>query len=120
AVIAGLSLLPPTILMGATLPAVARWVKATPGGVGWLGRPYTSNIAGVILGCLLSGFYLLRQFDVSVVTVVAVLANLTVSAIAFAMAARTQHRPSSVQEPRLAALERATHAIYFAIAMSGL
>src|SRR6056300_748887 len=30
---AGLCLLPPTILMGATLPAIARWVKSTPNGV---------------------------------------------------------------------------------------
>ena len=34
AAIAGLCLLPPTILMGATLPAIARWVETTPRGVG--------------------------------------------------------------------------------------
>ena len=31
-VIAGLCLLPPTILMGATLPAIARWLETTPQG----------------------------------------------------------------------------------------
>ena len=31
--VAGVCLLPPTILMGATLPAVARWVETTPAGV---------------------------------------------------------------------------------------
>ena len=31
--IAGICLLPPTMLMGATLPAISRWVKATPDGV---------------------------------------------------------------------------------------
>ena len=30
-------LLPPTLLMGATLPAIARWVETTPQGVSWLG-----------------------------------------------------------------------------------
>ena len=30
-------LLPPTFLMGATLPAISRWVEATPRGVSWLG-----------------------------------------------------------------------------------
>src|SRR4051794_21777378 len=30
-------LLPPTLLMGATLPAIARWVEATQHGVSWLG-----------------------------------------------------------------------------------
>ena len=50
AVIAGICLLPPTVLMGATLPAIARWVKATPDGVSWLGFFYGGNIAGGVLG----------------------------------------------------------------------
>src|SRR2546429_7779113 len=36
-VVAGLCLLPPTILMGATLPAISRWLETTPEGVSWLG-----------------------------------------------------------------------------------
>ncbi len=40
AIVAGICLLPPTILMGATLPAIARWVEATPSGVSWLGYFY--------------------------------------------------------------------------------
>jgi len=36
-IIAAICLLPPTLLMGATLPAVARWVEATPRGVARLG-----------------------------------------------------------------------------------
>ena len=61
AVIAGICLLPPTMLMGATLPAISRWVKATPEGVAWLGFFYGGNIAGGVIGCLLAGFYLLRD-----------------------------------------------------------
>src|SRR5436190_14169468 len=30
-------LFPPTVMMGATLPAIARWVESTPEGVSWLG-----------------------------------------------------------------------------------
>src|SRR5687767_7040469 len=33
AIVASIVLLPPTLLMGATLPAIARWVEATPRGV---------------------------------------------------------------------------------------
>ena len=33
AVIAAICLLPPTLLMGATLPAISRWVEATPAGI---------------------------------------------------------------------------------------
>src|SRR5262245_34180486 len=35
--IAAICLLPPTLLMGATLPAMSRWVETTPSGVSWLG-----------------------------------------------------------------------------------
>src|SRR5262245_18260157 len=38
--VAGFCLLPPTMLMGATLPAIARWVETTPRGVSWLGFFY--------------------------------------------------------------------------------
>ena len=55
-VAAGVCLLPPTMLMGATLPAISRWVKATPEGVSWLGFFYGGNIAGGVAGCILAGF----------------------------------------------------------------
>src|SRR5205823_10387819 len=37
AVICAICILPPTVLMGATLPTAARWVEATPNGVSWIG-----------------------------------------------------------------------------------
>src|SRR5262249_30702497 len=58
ALIAAACLLPPTMLMGATLPAFSRWVRSTPEGVGRLGGLYSVNIAGAIVGCLGTGFYL--------------------------------------------------------------
>ena len=58
-------LLPPTMLMGATLPAMARWVETTPQGVSWLGFFYGGNIAGAVIGSLLAGFYLLRVHDMA-------------------------------------------------------
>src|SRR5215475_8422749 len=48
--VAAVCLLPPTILMGASLPAIARWVGAETGGVSWLGRLYSANIAGAVVG----------------------------------------------------------------------
>ena len=65
-VVSGICLLPPTLLMGATLPAIARWVETTPQGVSWLGFFYGGNIAGAVCGCLLAGFYLLRVHDMAV------------------------------------------------------
>lgn len=80
---AGICLLPPTILMGATLPAIARWVKSTPNGVAWLGLFYGGNIAGAVLGTMLAGFYLLRIYDIEVATYVAVCINLLVACTAW-------------------------------------
>jgi spermidine synthase len=57
-IVAAICLLPPTLMMGATLPAVARWVQTTPQGVSWLGFFYGGNIGGAVLGCLLAVFYL--------------------------------------------------------------
>ena len=81
-------LLPPTILMGATLPAIARWVEATPQGISWLGFFYGGNIAGAVLGCLLAGFYLLRVYDMAVATYVAAAINAHVAAGALLIAQR--------------------------------
>ena len=33
--LSAICLLPPTILMGASLPAIVRWLKSTPNGVSW-------------------------------------------------------------------------------------
>src|SRR2546425_4695347 len=82
-VVAAICLLPPTLLMGATLPAVARWVETTPQGVSWLGFFYGGNIVGAVIGSLTAGFYLLRVYDTTVATYVAVALNFLVAGVAF-------------------------------------
>ena len=74
-IVSAVCLLPPTILMGASLPAVARGVEATPSGISWLGYFYGGNIAGAVFGVLLAGFYLLRVHDITAGTYVAVAIN---------------------------------------------
>jgi len=87
--VASICLLPPTLAMGATLPAVARWVQTTPSGVSWLGFFYAGNIAGAVMGTLLAGFYLLRVFDMSTATYVAVAINFAVGGLGLLVAANT-------------------------------
>ena len=96
--VAAVCLLPPTLLMGATLPAVARWVETTPEGVSWLGYFYGGNIAGAVCGCLLAGFYLLRVYDTATATYTAAAINLAVGATSLALAAFTpgSRTPASV------------------------
>ena len=86
----------PTLLMGASLPAVARWVETTPKGVSWLGFFYGGNIAGAVLGCLLAGFYLLRLYDMPTATAVAVTINVAVSLISFILARKAPYQPMDV------------------------
>ena len=96
AIAAGICLLPPTVMMGATLPAISRWVKATPEGVSWLGFFYGGNIAGGVLGSLAAGFYLLREHDVMVATLVGVAINVAVALIAYVLAGRTEYQAEAV------------------------
>ncbi len=79
--VAAIILIPPTLLMGATLPVLSRCLDDTPS----LGFLYGVNIAGAVFGCLLSGFYLLREFDVAIATYVAVAVNAIVAIIALVL-----------------------------------
>jgi len=94
AVFCALFLLPPTILMGATLPAISRWVETTPRGVSWLGFFYGGNTFGAVAGCLLAGFWLLRDYDVSIATYAAVLLNAVVALAGLGLARVTSYEGS--------------------------
>ncbi len=98
-------LLPPTILMGASLPAIVRWIETTPRGVSWWGLLYGGNTAGAVFGCLLAGFYLLRLYDTHVATYWAIAINLLVAAISYLVAARVPAHGAaeSLDEPAAAA-----------------
>ncbi|HVZ22598.1 MAG TPA: fused MFS/spermidine synthase [Vicinamibacterales bacterium] len=121
AVIAGICLLPPTLLMGATLPAISRWVEATPEGVAWLGFFYGGNIGGAVVGSVLAGFYLLRVYDVSITTYVAVAINVAVALGGLGIAAVTTYKPvdSMEMDPGVRRASGAA-AVYVVIALSGL
>jgi spermidine synthase len=114
-------LLPPTLLMGATLPAISRWVQASTQGVSWLGFFYGGNTAGAVFGCLLAGFYLLRVHDMPTATYVAVAINAAVAAIGFGLSTFTVYETrkeatTGTPVPRAPG----TTAVYVTIALSGL
>ncbi|HMF02456.1 MAG TPA: fused MFS/spermidine synthase [Terriglobia bacterium] len=116
-VVAAICLLAPTVLMGATLPALSRCVERSS-----LGYLYSGNIGGAVFGCLIAGFYLLRQYDVTTATYVAAAVNAIVAATAFALAPQTfksvvsRHGTRSV----LSDAAPAEAGVYVVIALSGL
>jgi len=134
--VASICLLPPTLAMGATLPAVARWVKTTPAGVSWLGFFYAGNIAGAVMGTLLAGFYLLRVFDMGTATYVAAAINFAVGGLGLLVAANTpatvdrsesripnpeslSHSESQIPVPLATKASDDRALVYVAIALSG-
>jgi spermidine synthase len=122
--IAAICLLPPTLLMGGSLPAISRWLETSPKGVSWLGYLYSANIAGAVLGCILAGFYLLREFDMAVGTYVAAGVNVAVALLSLTIAVNTIH--ASPDREKNVATTQSVFArplsailIYLAIAFSG-
>jgi len=117
--VAAMILLPPTLMMGATLPAIARYVETTPKGVSWMGFFYGGNIAGAVIGTLLAGFYLLRVYDMVTATIVAVVFNVAVAGLALVLARSAHYEPAgvSVKDP---VIEPRARVVYIAIALSGL
>jgi spermidine synthase len=92
AFVSAICLLPPTILMGASLPAIVGWIESTRRGVSWWGLLYGGNTLGAVFGCLFAGFYLLRVYNMATATFVAAAINVVVALISFVLAGLTADR----------------------------
>jgi spermidine synthase len=120
AVLCALCLLPPTFLMGASLPAASRWLETNPEGVSWMGLLYGANTGGAVLGCVLAGFYLLRDYDMATASFVAVALNVGVGLTSLALSAWTPQRASGAEAmPDHAAGAHGYWPVYVTIAISG-
>ncbi len=119
ALVAAICLLPPTALMGASLPAAARWIESTRSGASWWGLLYGTNTIGAVFGALLAGFYLLRLYGVAAATLAAVMINLVVALISLALAGRTPARNHVPDAAETAADEGGRGSIYVTIGLSG-
>ena len=114
-------LIPPTLLMGATLPAIARCVRSTPEGVSWMGFFYAGNTCGAVLGCLLAGFYLLRVHDMPTATYTAVAINVIVAIAALAAASRIPWQGVTPESKEIPVQEGVRNlGVYITIGLSGL
>src|SRR6185436_12338368 len=79
-------LIVPTMLMGATLPALGQGLLRRRASLGLgIGLLYFVNTLGASVGCFLAGFSLLPRFGLSATTWIAVAGNALVAALAFAI-----------------------------------
>jgi spermidine synthase len=118
--VCALILLPPTMLMGATLPAISRWVEMSRDGISRIGIFYGANIIGAVFGTLLAGFYLLRVYDIYIATSAAVFLNLLIGLAGLFLAKRTRYDIDLHSAPKTVDRSHMSSIIYFVIALSGV
>src|SRR5262249_47750071 len=114
------TLLPPTMLMGASLPAIVRLFDADKNGAARWGLFYGGNTAGAVFGCLFAAFVLLRNYDVTTATFAAASINFAAAIIALVLAPRVMFAPrAAARAPMLARFEiEPMWTVYLAIGLS--
>jgi spermidine synthase len=97
--VAAAVLLLPCVLMGGTLPVLVRVVGRSKDRLGLdLGTLYGINLAGAVLGSLLTGFVLVRALGVHGTIITAALGNMLVALAAYVASTRL-HAPTAVAQP---------------------
>jgi spermidine synthase len=123
AVVCAAALLPPTLLMGATLPAIARLTPGRREAAAVVGRFYMANIVGAASGTVLAGCVLLRLFDTTVATIVAAALNVSAAILAWNLSGRTPYVPVDAAPEPAAASNRSpasTPTVTIVAGLSGL
>lgn len=102
-VVSACLLLPPTVLMGSTLPLLGRFASATADKAGSrVGRLYAINTLGAAAGCYLAGFWLVGSLGVMGTLYVAAALNLVVSGTAFWLSGREIRQEAAEPSTRAA------------------
>jgi spermidine synthase len=114
-----ITLLLPTILMGATLPTISRQLDNTPEGVSHLSVLYSCNIFGAVVGCLSAGFYFLRIYDLAFTTYVAVTLNLAAALASVYLAQSCPPTVTARNSDSAADSSVKGRMVYLVIALSG-
>jgi spermidine synthase len=116
---AAVCMLPPTVLMGASLPAIVRWIESTPRGVARWGLLYGGNTLGAVFGCLFAAFYLLRLHNTATATYFDAAVNLAVAVVSFELAAWAPEHAASGMSTETPARAANNWTVYVTIALSG-
>ncbi len=103
-IVALVLLLPPTFLMGGTLPVLARFVVTSRERMGrGLGLLYGVNTFGAVLGCFLAGFVLIGAFGLRISTFLAIAINLLIGLLILLVERGTHPAAEAVDAPEAAA-----------------
>lgn len=78
----------PTILMGATLPALSRWVEADDRQAARIGRLYAANVVGAVAGVMTAALVLLPNLSLVATNGVAVALNVIAAVLALTIRQR--------------------------------
>ncbi len=92
-VLSGAAILPAAVLMGGTVPLLARDASRTGEMVGGVGRLYGWNTLGAATGAALATYGLLPAVGLRAAVVLAAVGNLAVAAAALLIDARRRHGP---------------------------
>lgn len=93
-------LLLPTFLMGGTFPLLSKFYLRSPISVGkGVGRLYSVNTFGAVLGTVLAGFFLIREFGARGANLAAIALNAIVGITAIALSTRRSLKPAPVLSP---------------------
>ena len=122
-----LVLLVPAALMGATLPVIGRFVaRDTDGLARDMGRLYSINTFGAVLGCLAAGFLLIAALGVRGTLYAIAALNMLIGVVAFVWSLRAGERPEPARAGAPGAPEerddvrRPTRVAYLALTAYGL
>lgn len=87
----------PTVLMGATLPVLARFLSRRQALVGInISTLYATNTFGAVSGVLLTGFFLIGRYGIHVPVYIAVIGNLAIGLLALVISSGySAHTPGS-------------------------
>ncbi len=86
----------PTFLMGGTIPVISKYFARKLDRLGWnVGRLYSINNFGAVLGCFAAGFFLLRTAGLSTSLMIAASINIVNAALVFMVSRMPQETFSS-------------------------
>ncbi len=114
--LAFLLVLIPTVLMGATMPVLARFLVNTRTLVGInLSTLYATNTFGAVTGVLLTGFFLIGKYGIHIPVYIAVSGNLLIGLIAWMASRRPSDSPATCRLPQRHLLTIWTAVAWFSV-----